>query len=104
MKKLIMSAAVSFVMTLTGLIINYLYYQKNGFLLLAYRVYGGEITRESGFGLTFTHIYAMTSDGRDSLSLRFNVFNFILTFLLLTLIVWLAWTIFTAIRKTKSAG
>ncbi len=103
MKKLIVSAAASLVLTLTGLLVNYIYYQNNKHLLLAYRMYGGEITTESGFGLTVTHIYAMTPNSRDSLSCRFNPVGFILTFLLLTLIIWLVWTVVTMIRKPRSA-
>lgn len=104
MKKLIVSAAVSLILTLTGLFVNYMYYQKNQHLLLAYRMYGGEITAEKGFGLSVTHIYAMTPDGRDSLTCRFDPVGFILTFLLLTLIVWLVWTVIAMIRKPKSAA
>ncbi|MDO4191804.1 MAG: hypothetical protein Q4D24_00755 [Erysipelotrichaceae bacterium] len=104
MKKLIVSAAVSLILTLTGLFVNYMYYQNNKSLLLAYRMYGGEITAEKGFGLSVTHIYAMTPDGRDSLSCRFDPIGFILTFLLLTLIIWLVWTIIAMIRRPRSAA
>ncbi len=103
MKKLILSAAASLVLTLTGLLVNYMYYQKNKSLLLAYRVFGGEITRESGFGLTVVHIYAMTPNSRDSVSCKFNPIGFVLTFLLLTLFIWLVWTVIAKIRKPRSA-
>lgn len=102
MKKLILSAAASLVLTLTGLFVNYMNYQNNKSLLLAYRAFGGEITRESGFGLTVVHIYAMTPDSRDSISCRFDPFSFILTFLLLTLVIWLVWTVIAMIRKPRS--
>ena len=44
--------------------------------------FSGEITRETGFGWVYTHIYSMTPEDRDSISLRFSVPDFILWFLL----------------------
>lgn len=104
MKKLIVSAAASLILTLTGLFVNYMYYQNNKHLLLGYNMHGGEITVENGFGLRVTHIYAMTPNSRDSISCRFSLPGFILTFLLLTLIIWLIWTIIAMIRRPRSAA
>lgn len=104
MKKLIVSAAASLLLTLTGLLVNYIYYQNNQHLLLAYHMHGGEITVESGFGLTVRHIYAMTPNSRDSISCRFSLSGFILTFLLLTLIIWLVRTVIAMIRRPRAAA
>ncbi len=79
-KKVRIALIASIAATVFGLAVNYLHYLKEGFLLLAYTMYGGEITVQSGFGLSFTHIYTMEPGGRDSLSLRFDPLNLLITF------------------------
>ena len=79
-KRTLTALFVSLAATVSGLAVNYLHYLKEGFLLLAHTMYGGEITVQSGFGLSFTHIYTMEPGGRDSLSLRFDPLNFLITF------------------------
>ncbi|MBR2761251.1 MAG: hypothetical protein IKD66_08770 [Solobacterium sp.] len=75
---------------LGGTLINYLYFQSHGYLLFASRMWGGEITRETGFGWVYTHIYSMTPEDRDSISLRFSIPNFILWFFLIFAVSFLA--------------
>ncbi len=79
-KKVRTALIASIAATVCGTAVNYLYYLKNGFLLLAYRMYGGEITVEYGFGLRYTHIYTMEQGGRDSFSLRLDPLNLIIMF------------------------
>lgn len=71
---------MSLAATVCGMAVNYLHYLKHGFLLLAYRMYGGEITVEYGFGLRYTHIYTMEPGGRDSISLHLDPLNLLITF------------------------
>ena len=70
MKKVLLSFLITLGITLGGCLVNYLYYQANGCLLLAYKMWGGEITHEMGFGWEYVHIYAMTPDERDALWLE----------------------------------
>ncbi len=86
--KALLSLFISLVVTLSGTVVNYLYYLKNGFLLLAYRMYGGEITEEFGFGLQYAHIYTMEPGGKDSIWLRFDPLNLLFTFAVIFVIVY----------------
>ncbi len=79
-KKVRTALIVSIAATVSGLAVNYFHYLKEGYLLLAHTMYGGEIIVQSGFGLSFTHIYTMEPGGRDSLSLRLDPLNFLITF------------------------
>jgi len=89
---------ISILILLVGMLINYLYYLNNKHLLLAIKMYGGEILIEYGFGLRFVHIYSMFNDQNDSISLKFDLFNLIITFILIFLIVYL---IVYIIKKIK---
>lgn len=103
MKKLpLIAAGIALVLTLLGMLVNYLYFKQNQWLLLAHHIYGGEITVERGFGWKVSHIYAMTSTGRDSTSLKFSILNFILTFLILALIIWAVAAIVTKIKARRT--
>ena len=96
------SLLASLAATVCGAAVNYLYYLKNGFLLLAYRMYGGEITEEFGFGLRYTHIYTMTPGGRDSIRLRFDPLNLLITFAVLFAVVYaIVWLADRMSRKKK---
>lgn len=86
--KTLLSLFVSLVITLSGTVVNYLYYLKNGFLLLAYRMYGGENTEEFGFGLQYAHIYTMEPGGNDSTWLKFDPLNLLVTFAVIFVIVY----------------
>ena len=102
MKRIIISACVSFALLLEGLVINLLCYFKQGYLPLAYHMYGGEITSEAGFGLRHVHIYSMLPNSSDSRSLRFAPLNFILTWLVLFVGVWLIITLIGLIAKKRA--
>ena len=93
-KRTLTALFVSLAATVSGLAVNYFHYLKEGYLLLAHTMYGGEITVQSGFGLSFTHIYTMEPGGRDSLSLRFDPLNFLITFAVIFGIVLLAGLLF----------
>ena len=84
-RTLLIAFLITLGIMLGGTLINYLYFQSHGYLLFANRMWGGEITRETGFGWVYTHIYSMTPEDRDSISLRFSVPDFILWFLLIFL-------------------
>ena len=82
-KRTVISAVFSLILTSVGLVINLIWYRLNGRLLLGVRMYGGEIVIQSGFGLLYRHIYSMAIDGHDTISLRFDILSFILTFIVI---------------------
>ena len=86
---MIVSFLAGVFLTLAGLLTNYLYYQKNHTLLLARRMFGGEITVETGFGLKMIHIYGMTPLDSGSVSLRFDPLSFIISILIFTILIFI---------------
>ncbi len=95
-KKYIPAAVISLAVNLTGMLVNYLHFQKTDYLLFSLKSYGGEFMGESGFGLYASHIYTMLPDGNDIHSLRFSPFGFLLSFLL---VFAAAYLILTAARQ-----
>ncbi|MBR4456055.1 MAG: hypothetical protein IKS32_07505 [Solobacterium sp.] len=89
MKRIIIAAILSLVITLLGLGVNYYSYQNNRSLLLAWRSHGGEITAEHGFGLRAIHIYPMMEGETATHSLSFSPVSFLFAFVFLTVFIWL---------------
>lgn len=88
MKRFCLSAAISLLIVLIGLFINYRSYQERNHLKYSHKFHGGEITIEYGFGLEAVHIYTMEPGGHDSHRLRFSPISFLLYFAGITLIVF----------------
>lgn len=88
MKRIIMSLFSGLVLTLAGLLINYIHYQNYSRMLLAFRVYGGEITMERGFGLKVVKIYAMTPEQGTSMRFSFDPLTFVLSVAILSIIAY----------------
>lgn len=101
MKKAVSSILMGIVISLAGLLVNYLYFQKEGHLLLAWKMWGGEITSETGFGLRMVRIYAMMQGESDSISLRFEPVSFALSAILFSLLAYLLSGLFA---KMKGRG
>ena len=99
MKKVLLSLIISLVINLAGGLINYIYYRFNRHLLLCFRYFGGEITVESGFGVVFRHIYAMSMEGKDSLSIYFEPLLFAVWVLAIALIIFLILMLAGKFRK-----
>lgn len=99
MKRITITLIISFLITLAGLLINYLSFKDQGSMPLAINHFGGEITVMTGFGLRCVHIYAMTPDGRDLVSLSFSMMSFILTFLLIAVIVYVLFSLFRLFKN-----
>ena len=79
MKKVWISLGIALTLTFIGMYINYRSFQDDGRLKFAARMHGGEITVEHGFGLQAVHIYAMTPEESDAVSLRFSIISFVMT-------------------------
>ena len=101
-KRTLTALFVSLAATVSGLAVNYLHYLKEGFLLLAYTMYGGEITEQFGFGLRFTHIYVMEPGSSDSLSLRFEPANLLITFAVIFAVVFAVSLLAGCLRRKKN--
>lgn len=89
MENIIISFIMALGLCLSGLGINYAFFRRYGWLKFAINTYGGEIIVEDGFGLTARHIYTMTSEWSDSVSLSFNIISFIIWLLVIWLILYL---------------
>ena len=99
MKKITVTLIVSFLITLAGLLINYLSFKDQGDMPLAIKHFGGEITVMTGFGLKCVHIYAMTPEAGDSVSLSFSIVSFVLTFLLIAAIIYVLLSLFRLFKN-----
>ena len=84
-----MALLIALFLDLLGTGINFLYYPTHRSLLLAYRMHGGEITSELGFGVRAVHICGMTPDAVTTHSLSFSLFGFLLFLVPLFLLVFL---------------
>ena len=104
MKRLIISLVTGLIITSAGALMNYLHFQKTGHLLLAVRIWGGEITVEYGFGWRMVHIFAMSPEEQDSIYLLFQYMQFFGQALATALIVFLILTIVSALRTRKAAA
>ena len=102
-KTIIWSLIAAALITAAGMAVNYMYYQKNGHLLLCLRMFGGEITVEQGFGLKMTHIYSMLQGQKDMVSLSFNWIGCLASFLLIFLIMYVLSILGTSLLKRKKA-
>ena len=89
MKRILISFAGALILTLAGMLCNYLSFRANRWLKLAYTGYGGEITIQHGFGLRMVHIYSMAPGESDSVTLTFNLFSFLFCLVVLFLIICL---------------
>lgn len=89
MKKTMISMIAGLLLTLMGMLVNYLSFKDRNWLKLAINRFGGEITIQYGFGLRMVHIYAMEQGGHDSIRLSFDPFSFVVCFIVLSLIVFL---------------
>ena len=103
MKRTVISAVFSLIITSIGLIVNLIWYRLNGRLLLGIMMYGGEIVIQSGFGLMFRHIYSMRPDGTDSIRLSFDLLNFIMTFIVVFAIIFVFLTAVSLIFQNRKA-
>ena len=92
MKKGILSLAMALLLSFGGMLWNYLSYKNTGLLRWAYRMYGGEITVETGFGLRSSIIYGMTPDQLTQRSLHFAPVNFLITIAVIALAVFVILT------------
>ena len=99
MKRIAITLIISFLLTVGGLLVNYLSFRDQGYMPLAINRFGGEITVMTGFGLKCVHIYAMTSNGRDLVSLSFSIVSFVLTFLLIAAIIYVLLLLFRLFKN-----
>ena len=99
MKKLWISLAAALVITFSGMAVNYQSFQNFGRLKYAYRIFGGEITAEWGFGLHSVIIFAMTETERTERSLSFSPLNFVITVVFFALAVFLVLKAIELFRK-----
>ena len=102
MRKALSSILLGLVITLAGLFVNYLYFQKEGHLLLGWKMWGGEITSETGFGLRMVRIYAMMQGESDRISLRFEPISFVSSVILFSLLVYLLYGMFAKVKGRGS--
>lgn len=102
MKSIWKAIILSVILTFTGMAVNYMQYQKDGHLKFCTKMWGGEITVERGFGLQMRHIFAMTPQESDIISLDFDPFSLIVCFLLVFLIVYLLITIIPKLLKKRA--
>ena len=84
---------VALLITLLFMTVNYISYRKDGHLRLCHHMFGGEITVETGFGLEAVTTYAMSPEERDTRSLRFSFLNFLLSFVIVWIGVYLCFLI-----------
>ena len=99
MKKVWISLGIALTLTFIGMYINYRSFQDDGRLKVAARMHGGEITVEHGFGLQAVHIYAMTPEESDAVSLRFSAFSFVTTAVLIFAAVYILLFLVNYFRK-----
>ena len=83
-----MSLFAGLAFTLAGLLVNYIHYRNYSRMLLAFRVYGGEITMERGFGLKVVKIYAMTPEQSSTMRFSFDPLTFVLSVILLSIVAY----------------
>jgi hypothetical protein len=69
--------------------VNYFHFKKTNYLLWSVKMYGGECTNESGFGLNVFHVYPMTDGGTSTHKLTVSPLSFLICFLAAGLAVWL---------------
>ena len=93
MKRLLVSGLISLIVNVIGLVINYTYFLSNNTLMMAYKIHGGEITSEFGFGLKVNHIYSMLPNGNDTTTISFSIIIFIIGLLLIGFIAYIMITI-----------
>lgn len=98
MKKYLKPLLCALVLTLAGMGINICGWKMNHYMPLAFHMMGGEITQDTGFGVSGTHIYSMEPGGRDSVYLRFEPFSFLLCLAVLFVI---ALAVFTVVERLK---
>lgn len=98
-KSLGISAIISLLVCTAGCAVNYLSFQKTGHFPLAYRIYGGECMNEVGFGLSAFHTYAMEINGTDSVHLGFSLYNFMIWWLVIALVIFRIITVIRALIK-----
>ena len=89
MKNVITSFIIALLTCLCGLGANYYWFTKNHWLMLGFKMHGGEITVENGFGLIVSHIYAMRPEDMDSINIRFNIVMFIIWLLAIWAVIFL---------------
>ncbi|MBQ9425594.1 MAG: hypothetical protein IJU42_06590 [Erysipelotrichaceae bacterium] len=99
MKRTVISLVSGLVLTLAGMLWNYLSYREDKWLRLAYNMFGGEITIQSGFGLRLVHIYSMRPEKGDSISLRFDPISFLVCLIVLSFLVYVILTVIVKIRR-----
>ena len=99
LRKLLPAFLLSLGFNLVVMLINYISFIKSGHLKFCFKMFGGEITIEHGFGLMMRHIYAMRPDASDSISLRFSLINFILFVLVFTVLFAVIGVVFRLIRS-----
>ena len=71
-KHLSVAFAVSLLLCLASMYVNYQSYQETHYLAWSYRIHGGEITMEFAPGWHAVHIYAMRPEEHDSHKLAFS--------------------------------
>ena len=98
LRKLLPAFLLSLGFNLAMMAINYASFMKSGHLRFCFRMYGGEITIEHGFGLMMQHIYTMHIGGSDTISLNFSLLNFILFVLVFTALFAVIGIVFRMIR------
>ena len=101
MKRIYVSIAVSLLIVLAGMFVNYRFYQEDHHLKYSIRMHGGEITIEHGFGLEAVHIYAMEPGGQNSHRLRFDPIGFLLYFAVIAVIVFAVSSAVSIVRKKR---
>ena len=103
-KRLVISLAAGLFITAVGALINYLYFQNTGHLLLAAHMWGGEITVEFGFGWRMVHIFAMTPEETDTITLTFQYAQFFGQALVTALFVFLVLSAAHIVRTRKGTA
>jgi hypothetical protein len=99
MKAWIRAFLISCLLTLCGMFVNYRSYAANNHLKWKYDIPGGECLNEVGFGLSAFHTYGITPDQADTHKLSFDVINFVLTLVIVTLMIRAADYIIVKIMK-----
>ena len=88
MKNVYIALAVSVILNLLCVYINYQSYHETNYLKWSYRNHGGEITIEFSPGWRAVHIYSMRSSDKDSHSLAFSPISLFISVLSLMLVGW----------------
>jgi len=99
MNKKLIALITSLAINLVLLFINYHSYIESNYLKFSYRMYGGEIMIEYGFGWRVVHIYAMSMEDTNTHSLHFSPLSLLLTILFGIGLVWLLLSVIDKIRK-----